>query len=117
MDKKHNFRKLDVWRMAMDFVKKVYIVSSSLPDVEKFGLMSQIQRSAISIPSNIAEGSGRTSSKEFIHFLKISLSSSYELETQLILIRELYDIDIDELILNLNNVQNMIGGFIRSLNK
>lgn len=74
MDKKHNFRKLDVWKIAMDLVKKVYLVSSSLPDFEKFGLMSQIQRSAISIPSNIAEGSGRTSSKEFIHFLKISLS-------------------------------------------
>jgi four helix bundle protein len=101
----------------MDLVKKVYLVSSSLPDFEKFGLRSQIQRSAISIPSNIAEGSGRTSSKEFIHFLKISLSSSYELEKQLILIRELYDIDVDELMLNLNNIQNMIGGFTRSLNK
>lgn len=117
MDKKHNFRKLEVWKMAMDLVKKVYLVSPSLPDIEKFGLMSQIQRSAISIPSNIAEGSGRTSSKEFRYFLKISLSSSYELETQLILIRELYNVDIDELILYLNNVQNMIGGFIRSLNK
>lgn len=79
MNKAHNFRKLEIWRLSMDLVKQVYALSKNLPESEKFGLISQVQRCAISIPSNIAEGSGRTSNKEFNHFLKIAISSSYEL--------------------------------------
>ena len=101
----------------MDLVKQVYALSKNLPESEKFGLISQVQRCAISIPSNIAEGSGRTSNKEFNHFLKIAISSSYELETQLILANELYSIEIEEISNDLRNIQNMIGGFLRKLNE
>ena len=117
MKKAHNFRRLEIWRLSMDLVKQVYALSKNLPESEKFGLISQIQRCAISIPSNIAEGSGRTSEKEFSHFLKIAISSSYELETQLILANELYNLDIEEIINKLKNIQNMIGGFLRKLNE
>lgn len=117
MKKAHNFRKLEIWRLSMELVKQVYALSKNLPESEKFGLISQVQRCAISIPSNIAEGSGRTSNKEFNHFLKIAISSSYELETQLILANELYSIEIEEISNELRNIQNMIGGFLRKLNE
>lgn len=81
----HNFRKMTIWVSAMAFAKQTYSVVSRLPDSEKYGLVSQIRRCAISIPSNIAEGSSRSSNKEFAHFLKIALGSCFEIETQLLL--------------------------------
>ena len=117
MKKAHNFRKLEIWKLSMDLVKKVYSSASNLPDSEKFGLINQMQRCAISIPSNIAEGSGRNSDKEFAHFLRIAISSSYELETQLILSNELYNLEINDITTDLKNVQNMIGGFARKINE
>ena len=78
---KHNFKELLVWKKSIDLVKSIYQITSILPSDERFGLISQMNRSSVSIPSNIAEGSGRTSEKEFIHFLNIAISSSYELET------------------------------------
>ena len=69
----------------MDLVKLVYTTISNLPSDEKYGLSSQIKRCAVSIPSNIAEGAGRNSNKEFAHFLNISNGSAYELQTQLLL--------------------------------
>ena len=66
-----NFRKLDVWISSIELVKKVYLISGKLPSDEKFGLKSQIQRAAVSIASNIAEGASRTSEKEFRYFLEI----------------------------------------------
>lgn len=116
MKKAHNFRELLIWKESIKLVKKVYLTTSNLPSEEKFGLISQINRSAVSIPSNIAEGSGRTSEKDFLNFLRISISSSYELETQLILINEIFEIETDEIIKQLHAIQNMIGGFIRKLN-
>ena len=115
MKKAHNFRELNIWKDSLQFVKKVYVLTSGLPKDEKFGLISQINRSAVSIPSNIAEGSGRTSEKEFLHFLNIAISSSYELETQLILVEELYNINTKELIENITSIQKMIGGFSKKL--
>ena len=94
-------------------VKNVYILLSKLPTQERFGLVSQIQRSAVSIPSNIAEGSGRKSDKEFNYFLTVSLSSSFELETQLLLSKELYQLETEALITDLNEIQRMIVGFKR----
>lgn len=116
MKKAHNFRKLLIWKESMKLVKKVYLTTSNIPSEEKFGLISQINRSAVSIPSNIAEGSGRTSEKDFLNFLRISISSSYELETQLILVYEIFDIETEGIIKELHAIQNMIGGFIRKLN-
>ena len=112
---RHNFREMTIWKDSMTIAKDVYMTSSKLPNGEKFSLISQINRCAVSIPSNIAEGSGRTSNKEFAHFLNISLSSSYELETQLILAQEIYKLESIELLEKLQNLQKMIGGFKRTL--
>ena len=113
--KKHNFREIKIWQEALVIVKEVYGFSSNLPKEEKYGITSQINRAAISIPSNIAEGSGRTSNKEFIRFLEIAISSSYELETQLILAEDLFNLPTNEIIENLHALQNRIGGFTRQI--
>lgn len=80
----HRFRKLTVWQKGMDVVLAVYKAARHLPVEERYGLRMQMCRCAVSIPSNIAEGSGRNSDKEFLHFLGIAMASSYELETQII---------------------------------
>lgn len=85
----NNVQELKIWRKSIKLTKLVYTLVSELPMDEKYGLTSQIKRSAISIPSNISEGAGRNSNKEFRHFLSISNGSSYELQTQLILTIEL----------------------------
>ena len=77
LKKVHNFRELKIWKESLVLVKNVYLLTSKLPKDEKFGLVSQINRCAVSIPSNIAEGSGRTTEKEFLYFLNIAISSSY----------------------------------------
>ncbi len=108
---RHNFRELKIWKEAMNIVKSVYLLTSQLPADERFGLVSQINRCAVSIPSNIAEGSGRTSNKEFLYFLNISLSSSFELETQLILSNDLFNLQTEDLILKIHELQKMTVGF------
>jgi four helix bundle protein len=115
LKKAHNFRELIIWKESMSLVKKIYVLTSQLPNNERFGLVSQINRSCISIPSNIAEGSGRTTEKEFSRFLEIAMSSSYELETQLILISELYEINIEDVLMDLKSIQFKIGAFKRTL--
>lgn len=80
---------LEVWREAMDLAKEVYSLTANFPEEELYGLTSQIRRSAVSIPSNIAEGAGRGTNKEFLQFLYFSLGSLSELETQLLLAKEL----------------------------
>lgn len=79
----HNFRNLKIWEESIDLTEQIYILTSNFPDTEKYGLTSQMRRCSISIPSNIAEGSSRSSPKEFQHFLSISLGSAFELFTQL----------------------------------
>jgi len=76
---------LDIWKLSIDFVTKVYSYTQKFPSEEKFGLVSQIRRASVSIPSNIAEGAARKSDKEFLQFLYISLGSIAELDTQLII--------------------------------
>jgi len=82
-------RDLDVWKNGIELGKKIYILTKDFPKEEIYTLTSQIRRSAISIPSNIAEGAARNSKKEFIQFLYIALGSAAELETQLIVSKEL----------------------------
>lgn len=82
-------KELDVWKEAIELVVKIYKLTVDFPSSEKYGLISQIRRSAVSIPSNIAEGAARGSTKEYIHFLNISLASLSELETQLIISEKL----------------------------
>jgi len=81
----HSVENLKIWKKSMELVKTVYLLVIALPSDEKFGLTSQIKRCAVSIPSNIAEGAGRNSKKEFKHFLSIANGSTYELQTQLLL--------------------------------
>ncbi len=81
----HNFRELKVWQKGRNLVKDVYQLTTQLPKEETFGLISQIKRSVISIPSNIAEGAGRGTDKDFNRFLDMAYGSCFELETQLIL--------------------------------
>ena len=85
----HNFKELRIWQQAMEIALKVYEVTAKFPDRERFGLISQINRAAVSILSNIAEGAGRGTDKDFCNFLRIALGSSFELETQLILAHQL----------------------------
>jgi four helix bundle protein len=76
---------IEIWNLSRGLVKEIYFLMKIMPDEEKYGLTSQIKRSVISIPSNIAEGCAKKSNKDFSRFLEISLGSCYELETQLIL--------------------------------
>ncbi|MBS0193291.1 MAG: four helix bundle protein [Proteobacteria bacterium] len=84
-----HFRELDVWRLAMALAKRVYEFTASFPKEHRFGLASQLQRAAVSIPSNIAEGNARASTKDYARFVSMALGSSAELQTQLLLAREL----------------------------
>ena len=79
---KHNFKALDIWKRSRKLVKNVYLTTKTFPSEEKFSLVSQINRSAISIPSNIAEGCGRSTNPQLVHFLDIAIGSNCELETQ-----------------------------------
>jgi len=99
----------------MDLVKHVYLLTAALPEKERFTLVSQMNRAVISIPSNIAEGSGRTTEREFIRYLEIAISSSFELETQLLLIKELYANDVDEVLLKLDQIQLKIRALRKKL--
>jgi four helix bundle protein len=85
----HNLKELKIWNKAIDLAVDVYKATSTFPTDERFGLISQSRRAAVSIPSNIAEGAGRNSDKEFAHFLGIANGSSYELQTQLVISNKL----------------------------
>jgi len=107
-------KNLDVWRDSIDLVAEVYSISSSFPKDEVYGLTSQMRRSAVSIPSNIAEGAARQTEKEFIHFLYVASGSNAELETQLIIAKKLNFIqDIDCLQQKVVLVQKKLHGLIR----
>ena len=112
-----NFRNLNIWKDSITIVKKVYHLAELLPLEEKYGLRSQISCAAISIPSNI--GCSRTSQIDFKRFLEIALGSSYELETQLIIIDELLLIskkaEIAGLVNDINKIQKMINNLITKL--
>ena len=90
----HNYKELRVWQKAVELCAAVYNLCAQFPPEEKYGLKSQMQRSAISIASNIAEGAGRNSNKEFKHFLSIANGSCYELETQLLISKNVGFIDV-----------------------
>ncbi|GGF75097.1 four helix bundle protein [Wenyingzhuangia marina] len=99
----NKYQDLKIWEKSMELVEKTYLLMKLLPDEEKFGLVSQIKRCSVSIPSNIAEGAGRNSNNEFKHFLSIANGSTTELETQILLTVRLHLVDKNEIqeILNL----------------
>ena len=114
----HNFKELKIWQLTRCFVKDVYLLSRKFPDDERFGLTQQIRRAAISISSNIAEGSGRGTNKEFSHFLDIANGSAFEVEAQLILSLDLEyitQIEFDCINENLQTIEKMIFNFNKSL--
>ena len=114
----HQFEKLKIWQKAMDIAVHVYEISLLLPNDEKFNIIHQIKKCAVSIPSNIAEGSGRNSNKEFLQFLGIANGSTFELITQLILAKRLKLVNeelIQPTINQLIEVSNMNFSFQKSL--
>lgn len=115
----HNFKELKVWQAGIEINKIIFQLTKSFPLEEKYGLISQMIRSAISIPSNIAEGCGRKSNKDFLQFLNIALGSSFELETQVIIANEFNYISRETLESTcklITDVQKMIYGLQKSLN-
>jgi four helix bundle protein len=109
-------RDFPVWKAAMELAETVYAISAKFPVDERFGLTSQIRRAAVSIPSNIAEGAGRSGTKELGHFLGIALGSVAELETQLELADRLRLADeFDDAFDQLENVRKQLILFRRSL--
>ena len=113
-----NYRDLTVWQKSMDLVEEVYRIIGGFPKSETYALADQMKRCAVSIPSNIAEGSARNSVKEFIQFLHISLGSLYELQTQLEISRRIgYHIHSDDLIIKINEIEKMLNALITSMKK
>ncbi|CAD5265012.1 MULTISPECIES: four helix bundle protein [Halomonadaceae] len=109
-------QQLRVWQEAMDLVVAIYSMTSSFPSVERYGLASQMQRAAVSVPSNIAEGAARGSKPDFLRFLHIARGSLSELETQCQIAQRLgYMDDISALELAINSVFSQLGGLIKHL--
>jgi four helix bundle protein len=115
-----NYTELEVWKYARELVKLVYLLTKSFPKEEIYGLTNQIRRSVVSVPSNIAEGIGRQSNKEIIHFLYIAKGSLQEVETQLYLSFDLEYISNDELKNILEKViscKKLLNGFMNYYKK
>ena len=114
----HKFKELIVWQKAVDLAVYIYKVTKKFPADERFGLTSQMNRSGVSVPSNIAEGAGRNTDGEFNSFLGVATGSSFELETQLIIANKLNIVaaeDFKQTSKEINDVQNMIFGLQKSL--
>ncbi|SMD42514.1 four helix bundle protein [Aquiflexum balticum DSM 16537] len=118
MKPKHNFKNLKVWQKSVDLAVKVYHITKEFPSEEKFGMTSQMRRASVSIPSNIAEGTAKSTSKSFVNSLDISLGESYELETQAIIANLVGLLDKEQftsLESDISEVQRMINGFISTV--
>jgi four helix bundle protein len=108
---------LEVWKKSMDLAAQVYSLTARFPREELYGLTSQIRRSVVSIPSNIAEGAARHSRKEFIQFLHIASGSVAEVETQLLWAIRMGFISSDSIISHVEEVRKLLLGLLRSLKK
>ncbi len=114
----HHFKELNVWQKSINLATDIYDLTTQYPKQETYGLTSQIRKSAISISSNIAEGAGRFSKKEFRHFLNIAYGSAFELETQLIISKNLKYVDDDTfepLDNKITDIQKMLYKLIESI--
>jgi four helix bundle protein len=115
----HRYKDLTVWQKAMELVVDLYRITEKFPLKERYGLITQMNRCAISIPSTIAEGAGRNTNKDFDHFLAISLGSSFELHSQLVLSNRLGYVElevVEKMEVELTHIQNMIVKLKKSLN-
>lgn len=114
----HQFKELEIWKRSRLFCSEIYKITSNFPESEKFGLTNQLRRACVSIPSNIAEGSSRSSNKDFSRFLEIAIGSAYEIETQLLIASDLNFINADEIEIlakELNEIIRMISRFRTTL--
>ena len=115
---KHNFKNLKIWKLSISLANDIYPVTEMFPKTEDFGLKSQIRRCAVSIASNIAEGSSRSSNKDFSRFLEISMGSLFELQTQLIISKNRNFIEeeiANDLDIKIVDLQKMISSFQKTL--
>jgi four helix bundle protein len=113
-----NYKELIVWQKGIELVKKVYQLSKYFPSEEKYGMVSQITRATVSIPANIAEGSSRNSDKDYARFLQVALGSAFEVQTYLVIAKEMRWIDeskINEVEILLEEEIKMIHSFIKKL--
>ena len=118
VQKSRSYQDLEVWKLSINFVKEIYRLTEKFPPTEIYGLTNQIRRAAVSIPSNIAEGQGRSSAKEFRQFLAIALGSLAEIETQLIITREINLLGNEEtepLLVTIDRIRKMIKGLSKSI--
>lgn len=92
-----NYKELNVWKLGIQIVKASFAISRQLPSEEKFGIVQQMTRAAVSISANVAEGSSRNSDKDYARFLQIALGSAFELQTYLVIIKEMTWVNADEI--------------------
>ena len=115
-----NYTELDVWKFSRELVKSIYLLTKSFPSEEIYGLTNQIRRCVVSVPSNIAEGVGRQSNKETIHFLYISRGSLNEVETQMYLAFDLgfiSEIELNTILEKIISNKKLLNGFINYYKK
>lgn len=113
-----NYKDLNVWQLSRSLVKDIYLITEELPKHEQFGLISQIRRASVSVPSNIAEGHSRTSTKDYIRFISMAIGSLAELETQLILCCDLGYVELaDNQYEKIYELQRMLHGLRKKLNE
>jgi len=110
-----NHKNLDAWKNSIDLVAEVYKITMTFPKNEEYGIISQMRRAAISVPSNISEGAGRDSKKEYVRFLNISIGSLSELETQMIIAQRLKYINDSTIFDEIMNVRKLLIGLKKYL--
>jgi four helix bundle protein len=118
MAARHNFRKLNIWREGIELTKETYTLTNTFPKSETYGLISQLQRAAVSIPSNIAEGTSRGTDKHFKQYLETALGSAFEWETQILIAFEIEYISEEvykKLEIKIQAIQGMITRFTEGL--
>ncbi|KOS04980.1 30S ribosomal protein S23 [Flavobacterium akiainvivens] len=114
----HRFKDLEIWKQSRKFCTDIYAVTSKFPESEKFGLTNQLRRASVSIPCNIAEGSSRSSNKDFSRFLEIAIGSAFEVEAQLLISSDLGFLkpeELEALILKLQAIIRMTSKFRSTL--
>jgi four helix bundle protein len=110
-----DYKDLDVWKHSFELVSNIYIETKRFPDEERFGLISQMRRSAVSVVSNIAEGFSRSSFKDYFRFIEIAYGSCVELETQVLISIRLGYINDQEILDEITEVKKLLNGFKRYL--
>ncbi|NQY07238.1 MAG: four helix bundle protein [Flavobacteriaceae bacterium] len=104
----HRFKDLEIWKQSRVFCSDIYRITSKFPDEEKFGITNELRRASISIPSNIAEGSSRSSNKEFCRFLEFGIGAAYEVQTQLLISADIGFLNNDDMDNTIEKITSII---------